>query len=153
MKNTSASAIVLISIFFLLTTFNYKGSAQNTWKGGTIGKPTQWNVASNWSKNQVPDWSETVIIPDVQSQSGYFPEIDEKVATIPHLEIHSEARLLILPSGQLRIDGHTTQNSGILLQGVLIVEGTLEIVNTFAEEIDIIDGKLIWPKLQDFAKN
>ncbi len=127
-------------------------NAQNTWKGGTIGNETDWNTAKNWSKNQVPDWKENVIIADVSTQSGHFPVIDEEIEAIPHLVIQSNAILKVLPKGTLNINGHTTIDSGIILVGDLIVEGEIRIANTILEDIDEQGGKLFISK-EYLAKN
>ncbi len=139
------------TLVFLLLGCTYCLSAQNVWKGGTIGKPDQWNVASNWSKNRVPDWSETVVIPDVRSQSGYFPIIDQAVPVIAHLEIQANANLLIASKGVLQVDGLSTANCGILLQGTLLVEGYLDIMNTQNIAIELMPGAFHYQTPQQLA--
>lgn len=149
--NFLISTLAKTTLVFLLISCTYCLSAQNVWKGGTIGKPDQWNVASNWSKNRVPDWSETVIIPDVRSQSGYFPVIDQAVPAIAHLEIQANASLLIQAKGTLQVDGQTTVNCGILLQGTLLVEGYLDIVNTQKTAIELMPGAFHYQTPQELA--
>ncbi len=139
--------IVLISLLFVSTSH-----AQNYWRGGTPGKETDWNTAKNWSQNRVPDWSQDVIIPDVSTQSGYYPMIDKVVDMIPHLEIHSNATLTIQTHGKIVIDGQTTFNSGIFLSGELIAKGDLLIVHTALQKIDLQGGEFIAGQ-QNFAFN
>lgn len=127
----------LIFICFLATI-----DAQNYWKGGTPGKETDWNTAKNWSKNHVPDWTEDVIIPDVSSQSGFFPVIENTIDPIPHLEIQSNAILVVLPKGNLIIDGSITYNSGIYLGGKIKSKGDVIIMNTAFVEIDDQGGRI-----------
>ena len=115
--------------------------AQNSWKGGTPGHETEWNVAKNWSENRVPDWTDNVIIADVSTCSRYYPVINSEVEPIAHLEIHSNASLAILSKGKLIIDGVTTFNTGITLIGSIYVIGDLEIKNTALSAVDNLSGR------------
>lgn len=138
MKNS----IYAFSLCFIALFFTTDLLAQNYWKGGTPGNETNWNTAQNWSQNRIPDWSQDVVIPDVSTQSGYFPTITQAVDIIPHLEIQSNAVLTVLPKGRLVIDGQTTFNSGIYLTGQLISKGEIAIINTAFMEIDQQGGDL-----------
>jgi hypothetical protein len=126
--------------------FSSELSAQNYWKGGARGNETNWNYAKNWSKNQVPDWTDNVIITDVSTNSGFYPVIDYVIEAIPHIEIQSNAVLTVLPQGKLVIDGTSTWNSGIFLNGKLIVTGEIDIVNVARMEIEQHDGELVLRK-------
>jgi hypothetical protein len=138
MKNLIMSfSLCLIAILFTTDL-----RAQNYWKGGTPGNETNWNIAKNWSQNQVPDWSEDVIIPDVSSQSGYFPVITQVIDAIPHLVIHSSAIVTVVERGRLVIDGQSTFNCGILLNGKLISHDEIDIVNVGQADIDQQKGEL-----------
>ena len=134
MKNLTMMLIVLISTS--LTSME----AQNIWKGGTSGQETDWNVAKNWSQNNVPDWTEDVIIPNVSTSSGFFPVIDSETEPIAHLEIQSNASLTVLPNGKLTVDGISTFNTGITLIGALYLEGDLEVLNTALSAIENLGG-------------
>ena len=133
------------SIFLCFVTFLFAPDlyAQNYWKGGTPGKETDWNTAKNWSQNRIPDWTQDVVIPDVSTQSGYFPIITQTVDAIPHLEIQGNATLTILSTGRLFIDGETNYNSGIHLIGKLISKGEIDIMNTAFMEVDQQGGQLL----------
>lgn len=131
---------LLMLLVVLIATNLTSMEAQNVWKGGTPGQETEWNVAKNWSQNNVPDWTEDVVIPDVSTNSGFFPIIDDKVEPIAHLEIQSNASLTILPKGKLVVDGISTFNTGITLIGDLYVDGDLEVMNTALSVIDNLSG-------------
>ena len=137
------SIIVLIAFLYMCSA---SVEAQNVWCGGTPGHETDWNVAKNWSESKVPDWTKTVIIPDVSSCGGYYPIIDSEVEPISHLEICSNATLTILASGKLIIDGDSTYDSGITLFGNLKVDGDLEIMNTALSAIDNLSGNSLYDK-------
>ena len=132
-------ALCLAALFFVSTL-----AAQNYWVGGTPGKESDWNTAKNWSQNRIPDWTQDVIIPDVSTQSGYFPIIDSDVDPIPHLAIYSNAILTILREGKITIDGKTTFNSGLYLVGKIISKGDVVIINTALIEIDNKGGEMIF---------
>ncbi len=118
--------------------------AQTYWKGGTKGAENDWNTPSNWSTNHIPDWTnEAVIIRDVSTCTNDFPIITSKVTTIPYLEIHSGAELLITETGELNIDGSTTHNYGLLYYGKIMNKGKLVIVNTALNEIESPNGEII----------
>jgi hypothetical protein len=138
MKNLKMSFTLCLIAFFFASNL----SAQNFWIGGTPGNETNWNTAKNWSKNQVPDWTENVIIPNVATLSGFFPVIDQVIEAIPHIEIQSNAVLTVLPYGKLVIDGISTYNSGIFLYGKLIATGEIDIANVAKMEIEQRDGEL-----------
>ena len=137
MKTIIQSCLIAINICCLISMIN----AQSIWVGGSPGKETDWNTSKNWSNNRIPDWSDYVIIPDVSSQSGYFPIIDQAVESIPHLEIQANSQLTILPEGKLTINGSTFFNVGILLVGDLMAEGELVIFDTALATIDFQGGK------------
>ena len=139
MKNSILPFILCI----VCLSFTSDVLSQNYWKGGTPGNETNWNTPRNWSQNQVPDWSESVIIPDVSTQSGYFPVISETIEPIPHIEIQGNALLTVLAKGRLVIDGETTINCGILLNGKIISNGDIDIVNVAYQEIDKRGGEIL----------
>ena len=124
-------------LFCLALFTGFALSAQNRWVGGTPGTETDWLQPRNWSKNRVPDWTDSVVlIPDVSTQSGFFPVVSTIVPAIPHLFVASGAKLVLKPSGDLTIDGATTYNHGILLYGEIINSGHLTIQNTGLYSVD-----------------
>ena len=106
---------------------------QNVWIGGAPGNPTAWENPRNWSLNRVPDWSLHVIIPDVSSQGGHYPEISSFLEEIPSLEICSGAKVYIQNYGVLTVDGAVTSNYGIALFGEIENEGKIHIHNTLLD--------------------
>ena len=138
MKNLMITiTLCLVSLFI-----TNEISAQNYWMGGAPGNETNWNYAKNWSQNRIPDWTENVIIPDVSTHSGFFPVISQVIEAVPHVEIQSNAVLTVLPWGRLVIDGTSTYNSGIFLNGKLIATGTIDIANVARMEIEQDRGEL-----------
>ncbi|MDF1696618.1 MAG: hypothetical protein P1U56_12335 [Saprospiraceae bacterium] len=134
--------MITLSLCFIALLCNIDLLAQNYWIGGAPGQETNWNYARNWSQNQVPDWTEDVIITNVMTQSGYFPVISEEVQAVPHIEIQSNAMLTILPYGKLVIDGATTYKSGILLNGKLVATGGIAIANVAKQDIEQDGGEM-----------
>ena len=134
-KNTFHYIFSITILLLLNVTFS--SQAQNIWQGGTPGAETNWNNPKNWSKNRVPDWSDTyVIIPDVSSQSGQFPEVKNQVPTIASLSVEGGAKLMIRKKGNLTIDGGSTYNFGILNTGKLLNEGKITVHNTALEPLE-----------------
>lgn len=120
-------ALCSFTIFFVTTSL----TSQNYWKGGTPGAENNWHTPQNWSENRVPDWTDPlVIIPDVSSESGYFPQITKQVPAIPSLMIEGGAKITVREGGFLTIDGATTYNHGILNIGALYNYGNLSIKET-----------------------
>ena len=60
---------------------------------------------------------------------------------ITHLEIQSNAKLTILSTGKLIVDGLSTFNAEIMLIGNINVEGGLEINKTALSAIKYLNGK------------
>lgn len=105
--------------------------AQNYWVGGVTGAESDWNHPRNWSKQQVPDWTDqVVIVPDVTTESGHFPVVAEQTTAIPCLQIEGGATVTILGTGRLTIDGTTTYNHGLINTGRLINAGEIVIQDT-----------------------
>jgi hypothetical protein len=134
MKASNFFDSITISLLTMMVLFSTTLTAQNYWKGGTKGAETTWNHPHNWSLNHVPNWSDkVVIIPDVSSQSGYFPVVYRKVPDIPCLNIEGGAEVTIATTGVLIIDGETTYNYGILNTGGLTNAGKLLVTDTAME--------------------
>lgn len=120
-----------IFVFLFFSLFSFMLIAQNTWVGGMPGQESAWNQPRNWSEGHVPNWSdELVIIPNVSTTTGVYPVIDNTVEEIPALLVKGGAALTILAEGELRINGETTYNYGLLNQGQVKSDGVLSIVNT-----------------------
>ncbi len=118
---------------FILTSFlffNLQAQQFNYWKGGTPSKETDWNTAQNWSKNQVPDWTDDVLIPNVSTSGNFYPIIDTQIEVVQSITIYGNAELTIAAKGKLTIDGRYTYNYGITNAGMLINEGILQIDHT-----------------------
>jgi len=132
---TTTNHLLIIKVTFLFMLVSLTSSfAQNittaTWVGGTPGGERNWQDYRNWDNQKVPTWTTTVIIPDVQSKSGFFPTIETTVAEIEHLKIESDATLLILKGGSLTNNGESTYKDGLLNFGRLHIDGILKIMNT-----------------------
>jgi len=72
-----------------------------TWKGGTPGKPADWNCAANWKEGSVPNEFSQVIIPDVSSSSFSNPVIASGEVEVWSILIYSGATLRIGKNARL----------------------------------------------------
>ena len=128
---TRTSNFLRCFLFISVFSFSIGMTAQNIWKGGTPGAETEWMNPRNWSENEIPDWTdEVVIIPDVSAQTGFFPIIRNTVPEINYLAIEAGAQITIDVKGALTIDGKHTYNYGILNIGNLYNKGHLVVQNT-----------------------
>ena len=110
--------------------------AQNAWVGGTPGAETAWNNPRNWSQNHVPNWSdETVVVPNVDASTGYYPVVDNEVPGIPFLKIDGGAKVTIKRNGVLMVNGESTYNHGIQAIGSVYNYGHLIIEETALDPI------------------
>ncbi|MCC6283110.1 MAG: hypothetical protein IT262_21060 [Saprospiraceae bacterium] len=66
-----------------------------TWKGGTPGRPNEWNCPTNWKEGRVPNEFSQVLIPDVSSSTFHNPVLKEGKVEIWSLQILSGASLRI----------------------------------------------------------
>ena len=96
----------------------------STWQGGTPGKATDWNTASNWKENRVPDEYSLVIIP---SDRHFYPILEEQVESIDALMLEGGAALTLGYDGYLAILGETGRMEGLILYGTIQNRGTLEL--------------------------
>lgn len=94
MKNTIFFFATVITLMF---GFSASICAQKiaTWKGGTPGKPNEWNCPGNWKEGRVPNELSQVLIPDASTGTFYNPVLNEGGVEIWSLQI--------LPGGTLRI--------------------------------------------------
>lgn len=98
--------IFQIASLFLLLFFaanELSAQIQNTWVGGTPGHPIDWDVASNWSLQRIPNEFSNVVIPNTATTTFSYPSID-KAVEINSLRIESGAKLVILESGKLQLN-------------------------------------------------
>lgn len=100
------------------------------WKGGFLGRETDWNTPENWSRGRVPNSKDLVVISTHFSKNDYFPVIDEWIPNIAQLEIKKNAHVTITYSGNLTIDGNGCPSLGLLNLGTMMNEGVLNIQNT-----------------------
>ena len=95
----------LFTILFLMIGFQVSLKAQKitTWKGGTPGRSTEWNCASNWKEGRVPDEFSRVIIPDVSSNTFCYPVIQAGEVEILSLSCAPTAKLTIQKNARVLI--------------------------------------------------
>jgi len=107
MKNT----IERIGFFFVLLFILNTASAQiqNVWVGGMPGRPIDWNVAANWSLQQVPNEFHDVLVPNTSTTTFSYPVIFNEVE-INSLRIESGAKLVILETGKLQLNAVGTMS-------------------------------------------
>jgi len=101
MKNTIKSISLFFALLFVLNAAN--AQSQNVWVGGMPGRPIDWDVAANWSLQQVPNEFHYVVIPNTSTTTFSYPVIDGEVE-IHSLRIESGAKLVILETGKLQLD-------------------------------------------------
>lgn len=106
----------------------------NYWIGGTPGQTTNWSCPKNWSTYQVPDAFQTVIIPDIESNSGFYPIINEAGMEVNALVLESGASLTITKKGSLKVETSMEQFGGAKTE----LDGKLYIPsNLFAGEMKL----------------
>ena len=122
-------------IFFATVITLMLGSSANlcaqkiaTWKGGTPGRPNEWNCPTNWKEGRVPNEFSQVLIPDVSSSTFHNPVLNEGEVEIWSLQILSGATLRIGKYAGLILleqdeQPYTAFGEGVIRQGA--VEDTL----------------------------
>lgn len=123
MKNS-----ILFTTLTVFFTINFS-AAQVVWIGGTPGKTTDWNVASNWNKNKIPTDLDDVVIPNLEGQGEFYPVITGFPSSIQFLFVESGAKLEIAEKSMLTIDGTNTFNDGILNFGRVKIKGEIDFIN------------------------
>lgn len=118
MKNAIQTAGLLCFFFFALN--DADAQIQNVWVGGMPGRPIDWNVAANWSLQQIPNEFHDVVIPNTSTTTFSYPVICNDVE-IHSLRIENGAKLVILETGQLQLNAIGSQMSEVLANG-----GTIE---------------------------
>jgi hypothetical protein len=111
MKNAIQSTGLLL--FILLAASETNAQIQNVWVGGTPGRPIDWNIASNWSLQRVPDEFHDVVIPNTASTTFSYPVIFRDVE-IHSLRIESGAKLVILETGNLKLNAPGSRMDDVL---------------------------------------
>lgn len=126
------SNLITATFFFFTLNLSF---AQVVWTGGTPGRTNDWNVATNWDTNRIPDEFDDVLIPNLAGQGNFYPIIKTHVPSIQYLFIESNARLEIAENGMLTIDGSNTWNDGLLNFGSLKISGEIDFINVAGETI------------------
>lgn len=129
MKNSN-----LVTAFFFVFALNLS-FAQVVWTGGTPGKANDWNTATNWDSNRVPNEFDDVTIPNLESKGNFYPIIKTHTPSIQYLFIESNASVEITETGMLTIDGLNTFNDGLLNFGKLQIAGEIDFINIAGETI------------------
>lgn len=101
MRNTIQIASLFCILFFAANELN--AQVQNKWVGGTPGRSTDWDAASNWSLQRVPNEFSDVVIPNTSTTTFSYPAID-KAVEINSLRIESGAKLVIAETGKLQLN-------------------------------------------------
>jgi len=117
MKNAFFSCIATMILFF---GFQVSLNAQKTatWKGGTPGRTSDWECATNWKEGRVPDEFSCVIIPDVSTSTFSYPVIAGEVE-IQSLLCASSARLTVMDNASLIITLPITKENGAQRDGFI----------------------------------
>ncbi len=112
--------LVSIAICFGFLTIN--AQIPTTWLGGHPGQETAWHCPKNWNTQHTPDAFNNVFIPDVSTQSGYFPVIESDAGTVNSLTLESGAQLTITQSGSLVLEMATCSH----INGTLLNHGNFK---------------------------
>jgi hypothetical protein len=117
-----------ILFFAILLGYSFSLHAQKTatWKGGTPGRPTEWNCATNWKEGRVPNEFSQVIIPDVSSSTFSNPVLSSGDVEIWSLQILSGATLNIGKSASLIATGQDSRAFMASREGEVRQEPTAE---------------------------
>ena len=93
-----------------------------TWMGGTPGKTSDWNCATNWKEGRIPDENTQVIVP---SDLIFYPVIMSDVQDIDALLVAGGAKLTIHNGASLKVLGATHRLDRITVLGKIEIEGKL----------------------------
>ena len=139
MKNQKILSILFILSFLSISSIY--SQRINTWIGGSPGHETNWNYHKNWSLNEVPDWTSDVIIPNMSSSARHYPKIKEGEAEVNSLRIFPGAKLHVSVDASLLV--LTEDNYGILNQGALVIDGTMEFGTTLLNQTILLEEQLL----------
>lgn len=92
---------IALTALFILVCLNAQAQRTATWKGGTLGRPSEWNCPSNWKEGRVPDEFSQVVIPDVSTSTFYYPQISQGAVEVASLQCAPNARLRLLGNARL----------------------------------------------------
>lgn len=129
---TSMRNILFFAAILLLSQTALLAQKTATWKGGTPGKPTEWNCAANWKEGHVPNEFSQVIIPDVSSSSFSNPVLTSGEVEICSLLIHTGASLRI--GKNARLIATEQEEHGFLAWG----EGVLQ-PDTLQQQLNFVN--------------
>lgn len=122
--------ITLVAIWFTLPAV---AQERATWLGGTFGRENAWEIASNWSNNQVPDEETAVVVPTRNSGHQAQPEINSE-AFAASLRVEANASVTITDKGSLTIEDEFTETFGVqLLGGEFNNSGVIYLVDIAAQ--------------------
>lgn len=107
-----------LMIILLLAVTGVQAQVQNTWEGGTPGRPIDWNIASNWSLHRIPDVFDDVVIPNTSTTTFSYPVIDETVE-VHSIRVESNAKLVILETGKLILNRVGTREDALANNGTI----------------------------------
>ncbi len=110
--------VIAFCLFGIFSLTQMNAQVQNTWVGGTPGRPIDWNIATNWSLQRIPDFFHDVVIPNTSTTTFSYPVIDEEVE-INSLTIESGAKLVILETGNLKLLRPGTMDEALANRGEL----------------------------------
>lgn len=129
--------LLLVFLFVCLTPSTGISQKTNYWKGGNVADPANWYNPFNWSLNTIPDFYHIVVIKNTDSKGKHYPIIkNERQVEISFLELENDVSLLIELTAQLKINGATTYNYGIIGDGRIINYGEVIIQNTALKPIE-----------------
>jgi len=110
MKIASMFLATTLSLFFgLHLSLNAQKTA--TWKGGTPGRCTDWNCASNWKEGLVPNEFSDVVIPVLATSTFCYPVIEAENYEVASLVVHPGAALKVLGSALLATNTYEIQGN------------------------------------------
>ncbi len=121
MKNAASFFALVATASFLLFGNNLAAQKKATWKGGTPGRPNEWNCASNWLENRVPNEFSDVELPNTSTVMSFSPIISAGDFEVNSLSVASEARLYINPSASLTVFETATGVDAASFKGRLIL--------------------------------
>ena len=94
------------------------------WQGDDANSPENWGIAENWSTNEVPGSSRSVVIP---SDASNMPIISSGTQNADDLTIEAGATLTINNGTTLNVNGDAllkSPSSGAGMPGTIIIPGT-----------------------------
>ena len=107
-------ALILILLRFL------PGVTAQTWVGGTVGQPQEWNLATNWNPAAIPTVGDHVVVPN----TVHAPVISTDVGTIASLAIQNSAVVTFDNNAVLKIANASQTGISIQAGGRLFLEAS-----------------------------